>query len=102
MGFRWQWVCCVEKKEWKFDHLMVHLGSEKEKEIERKREKEMIKNNKEKIKKGYLIEVVNFLKKNIYIEVIKNIIAVVAAAVEELVAAVVVAVAVVVIVVYYS
>ena len=43
--------------------MMVHLGSEKEKEIERKREKEMIKNNKEKIKKGYLIEVVNFLKK---------------------------------------
>ena len=43
--------------------MLVHLGSEKEKEIERKREKEIIKNNKEKIKKGYLIEVVNFLPK---------------------------------------
>ena len=45
--------------------MLVHLGSEKEKEkeIERKREKEIIKNNKERIKKGYLIEVVNFLKK---------------------------------------
>ena len=66
--------------------MLVHLGSEKEKEIERKREKEIIKNNKEKIKKGYLIEVVNFLPKKKKIEVIKNIIAVVAAAVEELVA----------------
>ena len=37
-------------------------GEEREKETERKREKERIINNKEKIKKGYLIEVVNFLK----------------------------------------
>ena len=43
--------------------MLVHLGSKKEKETKRKREKEIIKNNKEKIKKGYLIEVVNFLKK---------------------------------------
>ena len=48
--------------------MLVHLGSEKEKEIERKREKEIIKNNKEKIKKGYLIEVVNFLPKKKFLK----------------------------------
>ena len=43
--------------------MLVHLGSEKGKETEREREKEIIKNNKEKIKNGYLIEEANFLKK---------------------------------------
>ena len=55
-----QWVFELSRKS---ESLMVHLGSEKEKEIEMKREKGRIKNNKEKIKKGYLIEVVNILKK---------------------------------------
>ena len=56
-----QWVSELSRKS---ESFMVHLGSEKEKEIEMKREKGRIKNNKEKkIKKGYLIEVVNILKK---------------------------------------
>ena len=63
-----QWVFELRRKS---ESLMVHLGSEKE--IERKREKGRIKNNKEKkIKKGYLIEVVNFLQKEEEVEVVKK------------------------------
>ena len=40
-----QWVSELSRKS---ESLMVHLGSEKEKEIEMKREKGRIKNNKEK------------------------------------------------------
>ena len=42
---------------------MITLLASCFRERERHKEEERVKNNKEKIMKGYLIEVVNFLKK---------------------------------------